>query len=690
MFTLNNFKMSILSIFIFSTIIISQTNRSELFEIAKYTMETKGDLQSAINLFEEIIKQYPTEKEYGAKSQFYIGLCYQKQGLTKAKRAFEKVISNYPTETEIVSLAKEKLSAIKVVTKNIEIKNKDFQLQQVWAEPFDDMGMPSPDGRYISYVNWNVPCLAIYDLNTGKSTDIVSTTGTWEEGNSIWPESSIWSPDGKKLAYVWYGKDKVSIRIVGIDSSEPEIILADENAEYSHPCSWSSDAKHILAVLCHGKKGHEIVFVSVKDHSVKSLKKFEGGSHPLISLSPDNKTVAYSFTPDLNSPKTDIFLLNIEDGTEKILIDHPETDFSPLWMPDGKHIIFFSDRTGSVSVWSQKVADGSADGKEIFIKNLNRLDPKAITQNGDLFMTFHEGGNDVYNAIIDPETGKVISAPKRVVESNIGWNSGASFSPDGKSMAYVSQRGVLNTHVSWGQQSLIIRDLQTGEERELIPRLKQLIGGPITPLQWSPNGDEIMGTGRDEVGHNGAFIINLKDTSYLSLLNNESFIGGNVIWSKKNTKLYYRIYGIPDKNGLYAIDRHSNKQTRILSEDNIQQLALHPDGNLFALVTGKMIKLFNLESNELKELIHFQPEFKHTTMAWSPDGKWLYFANCLGQGKVELRRIDKNGRNEQLINNSFPHIKHLTIHPDGKRIAFTVGEMSGKSSLWVMKNYLPK
>lgn len=690
MFILNNFKMSILSIFIFSTIIISQTSHNELFEKAKYTMETKGDLQSAINLFEEIIQQYPTEKEYGAKSQFYIGLCYQKQGLTKAKRAFEKVISNYPNEIEVVNLAKEKLTILKVATKIPKKGNNDFQLQQVWAEPFDDMGMPSPDGRYISFVNWNVPCLAIYDLNTGKSTDIVSTTGTWEEGNSIWAESSIWSPDGKKLAYVWYGKDKVSIRIVGIDSSEPEIILADENAEYSHPCSWSSDAKHILAVLCHGEKGHEIVLVSVKDHSVKSLKKLEGGSHPLISLSPDNKTVAYSFTPDLNSSQTDIYLLNIENGTEKILIDHPGTDFNPLWMPDGKNIIFFSDRTGSVSVWSQQVSEGKATGEEKLIKNLNRLDPKAITQNGDLFMTFHEGGNDVYNAIIDPETGKVISAPKRVVESNIGWNSGASFSPDGKSMAYVSQRGVLNTHVSWGQQSLIIRDLQTGEERELIPRLKQLIGGPITPLQWSPNGDEIMGTGRDEVGHNGAFIINLKDTSYFSLLNNESFIGGNVIWSKKNTKLYYRIYGIPDKNGLYVIDRHSNKQTRILSEDSIQQLALHPDGNLFALVTGNMIKLFNLENNELEELIHFQPEFKHTTMAWSPDGKWLYFANCLGQGKVELRRIDKNGRNEQLIDNSFPHIKHLTIHPDGKRIAFTVGEMSGKSSLWVMKNYLPK
>ena len=141
---------------------------------------------------------------------------------------------------------------------------------------------------------------------------------------------------------------------------------------------------------------------------------------------------------------------------------------------------------------------------------------------------------------------------------------------------------------------------------------------------------------------------------------------------------------------MYAIDRKSNEQTRILAEDNIQQLALNPDGNLFALVTGKMIKTYSVENKELKVLIEFKPEFKHTTMTWSPDGSWLYFANCFGEEKVELRRISKDGKNEQLIDGSFPHIKHLTIHPDGKRLAFTVGEMSGNSSLWVMKNYLPQ
>ncbi len=437
-----------LAVFI-SSEISAQDDHKKLFEKAKYTMETKGDLKSAIRHFEDIIKNYANEKEYGAKSQFYIGLCYQKLGLAEAKKAFESVINNYPKQFEIVNLAREKLSNLKIAAENLDTGNKDFQLQQVWDKPYDTMGAPSPDGRFMSYVNWNVPCLAFYEFSTGKSKDITSTKGTWDR-DQVWAESSIWSHDGKKLAYVWYGPEHVSIRIVGIDSTEPVEIFSGENVKYSQPYSWSSDGNHILAVLCHGHIGHEIVLISLNDHSVKSLKKLKGGSHPWVSLSPNDKSVAYSFTPDLNSPKTGIYLLSVVDGSEKVLINHPETDFNPLWRPGGNNLMLFSDRTGSVGVWSLKISDDIADGEEKLIKNLNRLNANKITSKGDLFMTFHEGGNDVYNAIIDQEVGQIISAPKRVVESNVGWNGGPCFSPDGKSMAYVSQRGVLNTSVSWG------------------------------------------------------------------------------------------------------------------------------------------------------------------------------------------------------------------------------------------------
>jgi Tol biopolymer transport system component len=688
-----NLKNSLLTAFLLLlsvSIARTQTTYAEQFEKAKYLMETRGDLQNAILQFEEIIQQYPDQKEYGARSQYYIGLCYEKLGYREAKKAYEKVIANYPSEEEIVILAKNRLSDLGSPSEKETKVNKEFQLQQVWANPLDDTGTPSPDGRHLSYVNWNVPCLAIYDFETGESKQITSTIGEWTEV-SIWPENSIWSPDGKKLAYVWYGEKNISIRIVGIDSSEPEEIYSGETSEYAQPYTWSSDGKFILTVFCLGDEGHEIGIIFLEDHSVKILKKLEGGSHPWCSLSPDARTVAYSYTPDLNSPQTDIYLLNIEDGTETTLVDHPRTDFTPLWMPDGNTLIFFSDRTGTLGVWSQKVKDGKADGEEKLIKNLNRLDPKAITNNGELFMTFHEGGNDIYSAVIDPVNATIVSGPERIVESDIGWNAGASFSPDGKSMAYVSHRGVLNPLVSWGQQSLVIRDLESGKERELIPRLKMILGGPLSAPCWSPEGDEMVVTGRSEVGHNGAFIINLEDTSVFSLLDTEPFVGSEVIWSDKRNFLYYRINGIPEKNGLYRIDRVSNTQTRILTGEGIQELSLHPDGKLLALTSMDMraIKSFNLETRELRELISLPQEVLHTTIAWSPDGAWLYFMKCFGQDReVELWRMNPEGKDIQLIDDSLPHFKFLAFHPDGRRIVFTVGKMSGVSSLWVMKNFL--
>ena len=83
-----------------------------LFEKAKFTMETKGDLTGAINIFNDIIKKYPKEREYAAKSQLYIGLCYEKLGVKEAQKAYQKVVSGYPEQTETVKLANEKLSLL--------------------------------------------------------------------------------------------------------------------------------------------------------------------------------------------------------------------------------------------------------------------------------------------------------------------------------------------------------------------------------------------------------------------------------------------------------------------------------------------------------------------------------------------------------------------------------------------------
>jgi WD40 repeat protein len=129
----------------------------------------------------------------------------------------------------------------------------------------------------------------------------------------------------------------------------------------------------------------------------------------------------------------------------------------------------------------------------------------------------------------------------------------------------------------------------------------------------------------------------------------------------------------------------------MLEVESAQELALHPEGKLLAFTSGNMrvIRVYNIETKELRELISLPKEVGHTTIAWSPDGAWLYFMKCFGENQdVELWRMNPEGKDVQLINDSLPHMKFLAFHPDGKGIVFTVGKMSGSSSLWVMKNFI--
>ena len=58
----------------------SQESAEEVFEKALYYEDIKGDLQKAISLYEQIMKQFPGNRRIAAKSQLHIGLCYEKLG----------------------------------------------------------------------------------------------------------------------------------------------------------------------------------------------------------------------------------------------------------------------------------------------------------------------------------------------------------------------------------------------------------------------------------------------------------------------------------------------------------------------------------------------------------------------------------------------------------------------------------
>jgi tetratricopeptide (TPR) repeat protein len=158
-----------------------QQSAEELYQAALLKKEAEGDLSGAIKLFQDIIAKFPAKRDVAAKAQLQIGVCYEKMGTKEAEKAFQKVIENYPEQSDAVREAKEKLSLLLRAQALVKTGDSEFKLRQVWAGPLVDiMGAVSPDGRYLSFVDWISGDLAIRDLNSGTNRRLTNK-GSWQQ-----------------------------------------------------------------------------------------------------------------------------------------------------------------------------------------------------------------------------------------------------------------------------------------------------------------------------------------------------------------------------------------------------------------------------------------------------------------------------------------------------------------------------
>ncbi|HRZ20596.1 MAG TPA: tetratricopeptide repeat protein, partial [Bacteroidales bacterium] len=79
---------------------------------AIYEEEVTGDLDKAVALYQNILKEYPNDRPVAAKTLYHLGLVNEKMGKDKATEYFTRLVNTYPDQTEVVNLAKAKLEAL--------------------------------------------------------------------------------------------------------------------------------------------------------------------------------------------------------------------------------------------------------------------------------------------------------------------------------------------------------------------------------------------------------------------------------------------------------------------------------------------------------------------------------------------------------------------------------------------------
>jgi Tol biopolymer transport system component len=719
---------TIASLSLFVTTAFAQQNTREIFERARMLDESNQNLSEAIKLYGQVVSQSNEQRALAARARFRIGVLYERLGRkADAQRAFQTVVKQYGDQSDVAGRARAKLPAsakTKASPKSRTASESSAPtVRQVWAGPdVETEGAPSPDGRYLSFMDKKSKNLAIRDLTTGDSRLMTNDAGP----NGHCPAcayESIWSPDGKQIVYGWltqensdkYKDEALELRIIGIDGSGKRVLYRPDGPIYAWPFDWSSDGKYILAGLQNGPgpvTPLQIAMISVADGAVRIVKTLNNWNYRLskkIFFSPDGRYIVYSAPVKEGSPARDIFLLSTDGTREVPLIQSPADDYALGWLPSGSGIVFTSDRTGSKDLWALSVVDGKPQGAPQFVKrDVGSLQPLGLTRSGALFYAVSAGVEDTLSAKLDLENRKVLSDPTSLFPAGTGSNYSGRWSPDGRKLSYIAgawQGPAFGSDSKLVPRAIVIRDIETGAEREIVPQLAEFEGA-----DWSPDGRSLVVSGIAKDGGQGFYRIDAQTGETTALVLNGP--GERISYKAFSPEGETVFYGSRSDAKFFIVGRNlQSNEKKILygpTEDYLNNLVISPDGKWLAFrsqrLTGPVphsgaIMVIPTSGGEPRELIRVKDEAllqgsrgpARRGQAWTANGQHLLFSMRADTttGEYDLWRVRADGGTPEKLGLRMTDLAVLMIHPDGQQIMFVAGTR-GRQEIWTMENFLPR
>jgi Tol biopolymer transport system component len=670
-----------------------QTGQAEVELQAAIRMETvEGNMKGAIEAYKKLADG--ADRAVAAKALVRLGQCYEKLGDAEAGKAYERVVREFADQKEAVEKARALLAAISRESE----PESGIVVEQRWVLPAGAptaMRQPSPNGRYIPYTNMYRPNrIYLHDFTTGEDRLVLES----QEGDAILGAPMI-SPDGEQIAFTKYtyggglhGGHDYELVIAGIDGSKPNV---SEKEKMIQPRAWSPDGKLILMTRVRDAEGLSLALLSVSDHSQRELAT--QGDYSSMCFSPDGRYIAAYrvsiFAGVLPGP---LKLIPTDGGKEVVLFESKAKNWPPFWTPDGRQLLFLSDRSGKNDLWSIRVSDGRPEGEPRLVRSdVGLMEPLGFTSDGSFY---YKSPNivqgDIYVAGLDPATGLVISKPERINQRFIGCAGiPAAWSPDGQFLAYTRR-----TPMEYNRSrviSFIIRSEATGEEREVFPvpadAFNQSFPFPNF-VKWFPDGRSLLATDFTEKRQ---LIFRKVDVEtgevkiLLDLSDREKSLFSPCLSADGKTLFY--IEGAADYR-LMRRDLEGGEEKELYQTKrpagSIDAISLSADGKQLAFIvsnTGdetESLMILPMGGGNPRELLRSKMSIAH--VAWTKDNRHVLMQGYSGSGPYRVWAISIEGGEPQ----PSEHATNLgDVHPDGSRIVFSA-RTGGNEEVWVFRNLL--
>ncbi|MFC2166648.1 tetratricopeptide repeat protein [Acidobacteriota bacterium] len=672
-----------------------------LFSQGQHLEEVKGELKEAIKVYEQVLELYPDERTFVARALLQMGICYIKMGNQEAQLAFQRIIEEFSDQQEIAAEAQTRLQVLKKPARLIA--DEGMITRQIWADlQTDPSGSISPDGRYLSYVDWGKGDLLVRDITTGINQYITKNP----PGSLHFACHAIWSPDGREIAYLWFLDTFCELRIIGRDGSKPRTIFTDKELKWIIPGGWSPDGRFISAYLEYrNKSDHSIALISVENGDIHILKTIDLMTDGMGPYTQDGRFIVYNCPQSEDPSKRDICLLAADGSGEVPLIESPSDDWFLCFSPDGQWLLFLSDRSGVYDAWMTQVEDGKPKGTPWLIKpGIGNIMPLGISTDGVFYYSSTSRNWNTYVTDFNPQSLKLISKPKRINQRFVGSGRSSDWSPDGKYLAYLSTGRSMSPQI--GSRFLVLHSLETGEESDL--NLDASLKAPIQYLRWFPDNRSLLIWGNDWNNNTGFFRIDRQtaDVTQLFLTKSDGRFSWPMLSPNGKVIYYYNVTRYDNTTRIMKKDLETGEEKilfQTIRPDSNFAPSLSPDGQkiVFQLIERKttpshdVLQIISTDGGEPVELLREQmPVGKKINAGagfiWTPDGSHIIFSRFNGDknSTSSLWIVPATGGTPQKLGGDMIGIQDMRIHPDGSQISFIAGRFIDE--IWMLENFFPK
>jgi tricorn protease len=426
------------------------------------------------------------------------------------------------------------------------------------------------------------------------------------------------SPDRSEVAFV-SGGDIWSVPAAGGTAS----LLVSHPATEARPL-YSPDGKR-LAFISNRTGSGDIYILNLESGELKRLT-FDDSLDQLEAWSRDGNWIYFSSTSKDISGMNDIFRVGTAGGTPmQVSSDRYTNEFGAAPLADGS--VAFAARGISSGQWWRK-GRAHIDETELWLKNGDKYEE--LTQNGAkqmwpmwssdgsrlFFMSDRNGAQNIWWM---PRGGQA----KQVTNFTDGRVIWPSISYDGKEIVFERNFAIWKMKTDAGTAAPLSITLRGSASSPLNDRVN--LSTQVRELALSPDGKKVAVVSRGEV-----FAASSKDGGDAVRVTNTAAPESFVTWSPDSKAVVYS----SERDGftsLYRYDFASETETQLTNGNNIDVLArFSPDGKLMAFIrNARSLMVYDTATKQERELCKFYtdptPILGGDVYSWSPDSKWVAF-----------------------------------------------------------------